>query len=102
MNEQEHPELTNKWDTTLYDQQHSFVWRYGADLLELLAPRPGERILDLGAGTGHLTAQIAAAGAEVIGLDAAPSMVEQARNNYPNLEFVQADAVEFEFTEPFD
>ncbi len=102
MNGQEQAAPTNRWDTTLYDERHSFVWRYGADLVELLAPQPGERILDLGAGTGHLTAKIAAAGAEVIGLDAAPSMVEQARRNYPALRFVLADGADFAFPDPFD
>ena len=48
-------------------------------LFELLAPRPGERVLDLGCGTGHLTARIAEAGADVVGIDASAEMVEQAR-----------------------
>jgi 2-polyprenyl-3-methyl-5-hydroxy-6-metoxy-1,4-benzoquinol methylase len=48
-------------------------------LFELLAPRPGERVLDLGCGTGHLTARIAETGADVVGIDASAEMVEQAR-----------------------
>ena len=61
--------MTDSWDSSLYDDRHSFVWKKGAELLDLLDPRPGERILDLGCGTGHLTAQIAARGADVRGLD---------------------------------
>jgi trans-aconitate 2-methyltransferase len=61
-----------RWDARLYDDKHSFVWKHGAALLELLAPQPGERILDLGCGTGHLTAQIAATGATVRGIDSSP------------------------------
>ena len=38
-------------------------------LVDLLAPRPGERVLDLGCGTAHLTARIAESGAEVLGID---------------------------------
>jgi trans-aconitate 2-methyltransferase len=90
------------WDPGLYDGRHAFVWQHGAALLELLAPRPGERILDLGCGTGHLTAQVAAAGAEVVGLDLAPAMIDQARRAYPQLRFVTGDARDFAFEEPFD
>ncbi|MCX6020510.1 MAG: class I SAM-dependent methyltransferase, partial [Chloroflexi bacterium] len=93
---------TNQWNTALYDDRHSFVWKYGAEVLELLAPQSGERILDLGCGTGHLTSAIAASGAEVIGFDAAMTMVEQARALYPAISFVQADAANFDFGEPFD
>ena len=71
-------------------------------MLELLAPRPGERILDLGCGTGQLTAEIAASGARVVGLDSSPEMLGQARQNYPHLKFVLADATSFRFEEPFD
>ena len=56
---------TQTWDAGLYDDRHAFVWKHGESLLELLRPEPGERILDLGCGTAHLTARIAAAGAEV-------------------------------------
>ena len=80
------------WDSDLYDQKHSFVWKYGESLLELLAPQPGERILDLGCGTGHLTARIAEAGAMALGLDSSPAMIEQARRSYPHLTFEVADA----------
>lgn len=90
------------WDAGLYDAKHAFVWKYGASLIELLAPKPGERILDLGCGTGHLTAQIAAAGADVVGIDNSPAMIEQARREYPSLRFELADAREFAFAEPFD
>ena len=71
---------TQKWDSGLYDDRHSFVWQAGAGVLELLQPQPGERILDLGCGTGHLTTKIAEAGAQVVGLDSSPSMVAQASN----------------------
>jgi trans-aconitate methyltransferase len=90
------------WDAALYDGNHSFVWKYGAGVVELLAPQSGERILDLGCGTGHLTAQIAAAGAEVVGVDKSADMLEEARKNYPALRFEQADATDFSFAEPFD
>jgi trans-aconitate methyltransferase len=92
----------DQWDSSLYDDRHSFVWKKAADLVELLAPAPGERILDLGCGTGHLTAQIAARGAVATGLDASLSMIAQARQNYPKLKFALGDAREVRFDEPFD
>jgi trans-aconitate methyltransferase len=94
--------MTDKWDSSLYDDRHSFVWKKVGDLIDVLNPRPGERILDLGCGTGHLTAQIAARGAVVTGLDSSVSMIAQARRNYPKLRFVLGDAGEFRFDEPFD
>ncbi len=92
----------NNWDSSLYDDRHSFVWRAGAGLIELLNPEPGERILDLGCGTGHLTAQIAQSGASVLGLDSSTSMIAQARQNFPGLKFALSDARDFRFDEPFD
>ena len=71
-------------------------------MIDLLAPRPGERILDLGCGTGHLTAKIAETGAEVVGIDASSAMVEEARRLYPHIRFEVADARDFAFDEPFD
>jgi len=91
-----------RWDTSLYDSAHSYVWRYGEGILGILEARDGERILDLGSGTGHLTARIAEAGASVIGLDASAEMVAQARELYPEIEFIHADASDFRFNEQFD
>lgn len=90
------------WDAARYQDQHSFVWRYGADLLDLLAPQPGERILDLGCGTGQLTAEIARRGAQVVGFDRSEEMLAQARKNFPEISFVAGDASGFTFPEPFD
>lgn len=94
--------MADRWDSSLYDDRHSFVWRAGAGLVELLHPQPGERILDLGCGTGHLTAKVAESGATVIGLDSSVSMIAQARQNFPKLKFVLSDARDFRFDEPFD
>jgi trans-aconitate methyltransferase len=94
--------MMDRWDSSLYDDRHSFVWKKVGDLIELLDPASGERILDLGCGTGHLTAQIAARGAVTTGLDASVSMIAQARQNYPKLKFVLGDASAFRFDELFD
>lgn len=94
--------VSDAWDSSLYDDRHAFVWKTSEDLIDLLSLRPGERVLDLGCGTGHLTAQLAARGADVTGLDSSLSMIAQARQNYPRLNFTLADARNFHFSEPFD
>jgi trans-aconitate methyltransferase len=67
------------WSADGYQRNAAFVPAYGLPLVERLAPRPGERILDLGCGDGILTAAIAAAGAGVVGLDSSQEMIDAAR-----------------------
>ncbi|MGA8383399.1 MAG: methyltransferase domain-containing protein [Stellaceae bacterium] len=67
------------WSAQRYAEAAHFVPALGAPVLELLAPLPGEHILDLGCGDGVLTEKIAAAGAVVVAVDAAPDMVAAAR-----------------------
>ena len=92
----------NNWNSSLYQDKHTFVWKYGENLLEILNPQPNEIILDLGCGTGQLTAKITESGAEVIGIDGASEMIEKAQNNYPQLKFQVADARKFELSQPLD
>jgi trans-aconitate methyltransferase len=67
------------WSAERYAETAHFVPALGLRVLELLAPEPGEHILDLGCGDGVLTEKIAAAGATVVAVDAAPDMVAAAR-----------------------
>ena len=66
------------WQARRYAETAHFVPALGTPVLELLDPRPGERILDVGCGNGTLTEKIIAAGAEVVAVDAAPDMVKAA------------------------
>ncbi|MEG3989449.1 methyltransferase domain-containing protein [Microcoleus sp. S28C3] len=90
------------WNTSLYEQQHAFVWQYGESLLKLLDPQAGERILDLGCGTGQLTEKIAQSGASVQGIDSSLSMISTAKVNYPHINFAAADARNFQVEYPLD
>ncbi len=92
----------NNWNAALYEDKHAFVWQYGEDLLQLLNPKQGERILDLGCGTGQLTEKIAISGAVVMGIDNAPAMISKAKQNYPQIRFDVADARNFQVEQPFD
>jgi trans-aconitate methyltransferase len=88
----------NRWDAERYQARHSYVFAYGEELIELLQPRAGEKILDLGCGSGQLTAKIALAmgsGAEVVGIDRSPEMIAEARRNFPQIEFEIGDAANF-------
>jgi SAM-dependent methyltransferase len=67
------------WSAERYAEAAPFVPALGTPVLELLAPMPGEHILDLGCGDGVLTERIAAAGAAVVAVDAAPDMVAAAQ-----------------------
>lgn len=97
------PRITEQaWNPSHYDRAGAFVPALAADLLELLAPRPGERVLDLGCGTGDLTARLAAAGALPLGLDASSEMVSAAAHKHPHLSFVVGDGQELGYREEFD
>jgi len=90
------------WNPELYRTSHSWIWEYGRDLVQLLGPRQGEHILDVGSGTGQLAHELAASGAEVVGVDASPEMIAAARENFPELCFELCDVTAMTFENVFD
>jgi len=94
--------MSNDWNAGLYEASHGFVWAFGRDLLGMLGARAGERILDVGCGTGHLTVEIAAAGARVTGVDRSEAMIAQARANFPGVDFEVRDAEALGYEKEFD
>jgi len=73
------PVVMNDWDAQLYREHAGFVSSLGLPLIELLAPRAGERILDVGCGDGVLTAKLESPGCEVVAIDSSPQMAFAAR-----------------------
>jgi SAM-dependent methyltransferase len=91
---------TQTWNASLYAANAAFVPALGQPVLELLQPRPGERILDLGCGDGVLTEKLAATGAQVLGVDSSADMVAAARQR--GLDAQMMDATNLTFDQEFD
>lgn len=94
--------MNDTWSPDLYKSNHSFVYNYGRDLLNLLDPVAGETILDLGCGTGELTFEISKKTSLVTGIDASEKMLSDAKKNYPDIEFLNVNALEMDYQNKFD
>lgn len=84
------------WNAADYAANAGFVPALGNAALELLAPKPGEAILDLGCGDGVLTKRIADAGADVLGVDASEAMLAAARGFGLQVEVADGQALPFD------
>jgi len=88
--------MSQSWNPARYAEHAAFVPALGAEILARLAPRAGERILDLGCGNGTLTLDIVAAGAAVVGVDASADMVAAARERGIDARVMDATALTFD------
>jgi trans-aconitate methyltransferase len=88
------------WDPATYARNARFVSDLGSPVVDLLAPKPGERILDLGCGDGVLTKKLADLACEVVAIDSSVAQVEAARRLGLNASVVSAE--ELPYHEEFD
>ena len=89
-----------KWNADHYAENAHFVPQLGHDVVKLLSPQPGQRILDLGCGDGALTERLVQLGADVLGVDSSEDMVAATRKRGINARVV--DAHELPFDHEFD
>lgn len=94
--------MNMEWNSTLYDKKHDFVAEYGKGLLEFVPKNDEQAILDLGCGTGILTVQLAELCNKVIGVDSSQSMIDKAKEQFGNIEFMVCDALVLPFENEFD
>ena len=67
------------WDPAAYARNARFVSDLGSPVVDLLAPKPGEKILDLGCGDGVLTKKLVDLGCDVVAVDSSVAQIEAAR-----------------------
>jgi SAM-dependent methyltransferase len=83
------------WNAEAYEKNARFVSDLAMPVVELLDPKPGERILDLGCGDGVLTAKLRTMGCEMLGIDPSPDLVRAARKSGVNVALQGAEDIEF-------
>lgn len=87
---------TQRWAAGDYVKNFSFVPDLGQPVVDLLAPRAGERILDLGCGDGALTEKLAASGAKVVGVDSSPEMIAMATGRGLDARIIAGEDLRFD------
>ena len=92
--------MAQKWDPEQYEREGGFVADYGREVAAMLAPRPGERILDLGCGDGRLSELLAGSGCRLVAVDSSPEQVRAAAGR--GLDARVIDAARLPFREEFD
>jgi 2-isopropylmalate synthase len=91
---------TNRWNADIYNKHASFVSELAMPVVELLAPKKDEKILDLGCGEGTLALEIEKYGAKVVAVDLSADMVKKSLAKGLNAEVM--NATELPYVEEFD
>ena len=92
-------EVAHAYDKTndLLSFGQSHYWRYR--LKRAVRPQPGQKILDIAAGTGTSSMALMVPGVKIVAADFSKGMLEEGKKRYPELEFVFADAMKLPFTD---
>lgn len=76
----------------VYDSVLPFFETAARGFAGVVEPQAGARVLDLGCGTGAVTAELLARGCDVVAVDASPAMIERLRATYPTVDAHVMDA----------
>lgn len=101
-------EISSYYDEMNNIMSMGMIKRWHKFMMKKLTPLEGTKCLDVGTGTGEIALMMAERGADVIGLDITPSMIELAEKKfqgegYPDMEFMVGDALDLQFDdETFD
>ena len=90
------------WNADKYAKDFSFVHQYGNGVLELIDTDNAKTAIDLGCGNGVLSGKLRDMGLDVIGIDSSPEQLAIARRDFPDINFIEADAISFEVNKPVD
>jgi trans-aconitate 2-methyltransferase len=92
------------WEPRTYLRYAEVRFRAGLDLIARIPKNSYKTIYDLGSGTGHLTRLLAGnfPGANVTGIDSSPEMLAEARREFPQLSWIQADITSWRPPSPPD
>jgi SAM-dependent methyltransferase len=95
-----HQKTSQVWDPKGYAAEAGFVSTLGLPVVELLAPKSGEKILDLGCGDGTLALKFMKIGCDVVGVDSSSEFVTTAREKGVNAH--RMDGQKLHFQREFD
>ncbi len=93
-------QVMHSWRADEYDEKARFVSEEAGEILRWLDARPGERILDLGCGSGVIARDLMRRGCSVLGLDIDPDMLRAARAR--GVSVVQGSGEQLPFEQEFD
>lgn len=94
--------MNNNWNSDNYTDNFQFVYKYGEELIDFITVEKGSFVVDLGCGTASITEKLSEKGFEILGIDASETMLEKAKNLYPQLNFKLDDACSFKLDKKAD